>query len=59
MNSFYERLHQWTQRWHEYQRQQFMNTTDNLGRTLFIRGNIDMNTKDTLGLTHIINAILI
>ena len=36
-----------------------MNTTDNLGRTLFIRGNIDMNTKDTLGLTHIINAILI
>ena len=36
-----------------------MNATDNLGRTLFIRGNIDMNTKDTLGLTHIINAILI
>ena len=36
-----------------------MNARDNLGLTLFISGNIDLNTKDNLGLTSIINEILI
>ena len=36
-----------------------MNARGNLGLTLFISGNIDLNTKDNLGLTSIINAILI